>query len=306
MRKILSFFTLTLSLFVMAQPAWQPEICLVTVDSATSTFISVIWNKPVVTDIDSFYIYRADTSSGQFSKIAAVDYADTSVYDDISVNVNATWYSYLISAIDFNGNEGAKSDTANACLLDVVPNLASGFYTCKWNKYNNGINLPSFYRCMWDSTGNTGSLQQIGSNFSPTWSSWNHYGYSQANTSVYRLEVEVSNACNPSRGLVNTSRSNVKNVANPLTLSLESGADLVKLTRAFPNPVSDNLFLEWNAALGVQRIDMLDVAGKLVLSFIPTEKQLKTSLSLSETPEGVYLVRFSTAGGLLVRKIVKQ
>ena len=305
MKKFLLFFPLIFSTAFIAQPSWSPEICLVSVDSATSSFISVIWNKPQATDIDSFYIYRADSNSTAFSKIAAVDFADSSAYDDIAVNVNTTWYSYLVSAIDFNGIEGLKSDTANTCLLDVIPNIASGYYTCKWNKYNNGINQPLFVRCMWDSLGNPAGLQQVGTNWSPTWTSWNHLGYSQANTSVYRLEVEMTNPCNPSRGLINTSRSNVKGVANPLTLGL-SAPDMAKFVRVFPNPTSERVQLEWNGTLCVTRIDVIDVCGKTVITNLPSENQLKTTVDLSGIEKGIYLIRFQGLKGAIIQRVVRQ
>jgi Secretion system C-terminal sorting domain len=305
MKNMLRFLPLFFIFSLAAQPSWQGEICLVSVDSASSSYISIIWNKPVANDIDSFYIYRADSNSTVFSKIASVDYADSSAYDDIAVNVNTTWYSYLVSAIDFNGVEGLKSDTANTCLLNVIPNLASGYFTCKWNKYNNGNNQPSIVRCMWDSLGNAGSLQQIGVNWGPSLTSWNHYGYSQANTSVYRLEVEMTNPCNPSRGLINTSRSNVKGVANPLTLGIAS-TELTKLARTFPNPANDVLQMEWNGMLGVSKIDIIDLSGKVVHSIAVAANELKLNFKISDFEKGIYLIRFHSEVGPIVQRVVKQ
>jgi hypothetical protein len=290
--------------FINAQSSWNPEICLVTVDSATSTYISVIWNKPVVNDIDSFYIYRADSNQTNFSKIASVSYADSSVYDDIGVNVNTTWYSYLISAIDTNGIEGLKSDTANTCLLNVVPNIASGYFKCMWNSYKNGANNPTFVRCMWDSLGNTSGLQQIGVNWAPTLTSWNHLGYSQAAQSVYRLENEVSNPCSPERGVINTSRSNVRNVANPLTLSNDLNSLFEKLTRIFPNPGSDFLNIEWNPSLEITSIELVDALGKKISDVKVGNNQLKETLNITELDRGVYFILFVGKNGINKKRFV--
>lgn len=308
MKKTLQFIFVLFALTgnVVAQSAWMPEICLVTVDSATSTYVSIIWNKPAVTDIDSFYIYRADSNQTNFTRIAAISFTDSSAYDDIGVNVNTTWYSYLLSTVDTNGIEGSKSDTASTCLLNVVPNIASGYFKCIWNKYNNDANASTLVRCMWDSLGNTSGLHQIGVNWAPTLTSWNHMGYSQATQSVYRLENEVTNACSPERGIINTSRSNVRNVANPLTLSANIQLLNDKLVRLFPNPSSEFLNLEWNPSLEIKEIKILDASGRTTESFLIPVNQLQQKLDIFNYQRGVYFICFYSKYGNLVKKIIKQ
>ncbi len=297
---VVSFLTASLS---FSQPVWQPEICLVTVDSATATYISVVWNKPVATDIDSFYIYRADTAPWNYIKVAAIDFADSSVYDDIAVNVNTSWYKYKISAVDFSGIEGPQSVAANSCWLDVVPNMGSGYYTCSWNSYVNTMNPPFMVKCMWDSLGGT-AMNQVGGNMI-TFNSWNHTGYSQANSSTYRLEVEVNNSCSPSRAIINTSRSNLKNVANPALL-IETAEQAADLVRAFPNPANGSLNLEWNAAMNVEQVYVTDLVGKIVFTFAPTADQLKQVIDLNTIENGIYFVNFQSAKGVVSKRIVKQ
>lgn len=306
MKKLLQNFSLLLFVFTGAagfsQSTWNPEICLVTVDSSTASYINVIWNKPSVTDIDSFYIYRADSNQTSFQKIAAIAFEDSSVYDDIAVNVNTTWYSYMISALDTNGVEGLQSSPANSCLLDVVPDLSNGYYTCKWNLYQNSSNFPTLSRCLWDSLGNANSMQQVGNNFPASWTSWNHTGYSQAANSIYRLEVEVGSACSPERAIINSSRSNLKGVANP-TLLIKTPEEASSLVRVFPNPSNGIFMLEWNAAMNVMQIEIVDVTGRVIRSFSAGENQLKKSIQLNEA-NGIYFVNFLSAKGVVSKKIV--
>lgn len=307
MKKLLPltiYFTFLFFGLSYSQPNWNPEICLVTVDSATSTYVSVIWNKPQTGDIDSFYIYRADSNQINFTKIAALSYTDSSAYDDIAVNVNNTWYSYMISAIDSNGIEGNKSDTANTCLLNVIPNIANGYFKCLWNKYNNDANTPTLVRCMWDSLGNTSGLQQIGVNWAPTLTSWNHTGYSQAAQSVYRLENEVSNACTPERGVIITSRSNVKNITNPLTLESNQELVLNKLVKVYPNPSTSTVVVEWNSALEIYKIECSDASGRLVEVISTSGNDLKQVINVSGYQKGLYFVSLFGNTSKQVRRIV--
>ncbi|MFN6039266.1 MAG: T9SS type A sorting domain-containing protein [Bacteroidota bacterium] len=306
--KLISTFCLLLVNFgfTFSQSTWIPEICLVTVDSATSTYVSVIWNKPPATDIDSFYIYRADSNQVNYSKVGSVSFADSSVFDDINVNVNNTWYSYMLSSVDTNGVESLKSDTANTCLLNVVPNIQGGFFKCIWNKYNNGSNTATLVRCMWDSLGNSASLSQIGVNWAPTLTSWNHTGFSQAAQSVYRLEVEVGNACSPERGIINTTRSNVKNVANPLSLSDNFIKLGEKLTRVYPSPACNQISVEWNSAMEISKVILLDASCRVIESQFIDLSCLQTKFDVSALSSGIYFVELLGKNGKITKRITKQ
>jgi hypothetical protein len=304
MKKRLQKLFICLSLFsatgFSAQSLWTAEICIVTVDSATMSYISVIWNKPAVTDIDSFYIYRENTS-GVFVKIGAVAYADSSVYDDIAVDVNAQAYAYKISALDTLGTEGLQSPEARTAFLTVTPN--GSYNTCAWANYQNTVNPPANLNCIWDSTG-SGSFVQIGSTFPSSWTSWNHNNFSAADSSHYCLLSHMSNSCSPSRAVVNTSRSNIKNLVNP-SAYINTAEEAEKLVRAFPNPAGGTLNLEWNGSMQVSTIEITGLRGELVYSFSPVKGLFKQSLDISSYAKGIYFVRFYTAKGALAKRIVK-
>lgn len=285
-----------------SQPVWNPAICLVTVDELTASYITVIWDKPLASDIDSFYIYRTDSTNQLFAKISAVSYSDSSYYNDVAVSVNTTWYKYKISAIDLAGTEGALSPWAGNCLLDVVPNFVVGAYTCSWNAYQNASNTPTVLRCMWDSIGAGAMNTQIGNNMPPSWTSWNHTGYSLAANSQYRLEVDMGSACSPTRSIINTSRSNIKNLANPLLL-IKTPEQLNYLVKTFPNPNNGEFFLEWNASLQITKIEIIDLTGRIIQTITPLQLQLKKTISLNNNASGIYFVNFYSSNGLISKKI---
>ncbi|MBC7865283.1 MAG: T9SS type A sorting domain-containing protein [Bacteroidia bacterium] len=302
MKKIITTLCLISALAGFSQPTWNPEICMVTVDSATASYVSVIWNKPAVTDIDSFYVYREVTVS-VFSKIAAVAYTDSSVYDDIAVNVNTTSYNYKISAIDLSGIEGQQSNASNSIKLNVA--FKAGYDSCWWTSFQNFSNPATGLRCVWDSSGAMAAFAPIGSTFSPTWVTWNHMNQSAADSSHYRLEAYVTNSCDPSRAIINTSRSNVKNLASP-TMFINDPQQANLLVRAFPNPSNGIFNLEWNGSMQIGKIEIVDVAGQIVQSFIPEKELLKKTVDLSSNAKGFYFVRFHSAKGIISKRIVSM
>lgn len=61
----------------------------------------------------------------------------------------------------------------------------------------------------------------------------------------------------------------------------------------YPNPVSTQIHLQWTDSDGT--FEILDVSGRVLYSEIITEGNIDSTLDLSETPEGIYLARFSTS-----------
>lgn len=67
----------------------------------------------------------------------------------------------------------------------------------------------------------------------------------------------------------------------------------------YPNPATDVLHVE---ADGITRLDILDAAGRIVL----TRNQNEATLELGSLPKGVYMLRTTTIQGVNLQKIVKQ
>ncbi len=70
----------------------------------------------------------------------------------------------------------------------------------------------------------------------------------------------------------------------------------------YPNPVQDKLVVE--SSEGIQRITLVDLAGRKVLEVTP--ENLTTELNLSTVSSGVYLAIITSEGKKLVKKVVKQ
>ncbi|HIO72867.1 MAG TPA: PKD domain-containing protein, partial [Flavobacteriales bacterium] len=160
------------------------QICIVTVDTSTSTQNVVVWEKPIPNGIDSFRIYR--DILGVYTHIGSVPYADLSEFVDATngVNPQTTSYRYKVSVIDSCGIESAMSDYHETIHLTV--NLGTPpTMNLIWDNYE-GIAFA--YYTIWRDTsilGNWDSLTSL-TNTSTTYSD-----ASPPQTVVLRYMIEV-------------------------------------------------------------------------------------------------------------------
>ncbi|MFH1321231.1 MAG: T9SS type A sorting domain-containing protein [Bacteroidota bacterium] len=131
-------------------PVLPLSICLVTVDSATSTRNEIVWGKPLVTYVDSFRIYRNITNT--YTYIGSVPYDTLSVFIDTTIGINPqiTSYRYKISLIDSCGNESELSDYHETIHLTVYQGSPPKI-NLVWDNYE-GIPF-AFYYILRDSMG---------------------------------------------------------------------------------------------------------------------------------------------------------
>jgi hypothetical protein len=82
-----------------------PEICMVTVDTATGKNL-VIWEKKSeVAPIVQYNVYREGIITGIFDRLAVVPYDSLSVYLDEKADPSIQAFRYIITATDTAGNE---------------------------------------------------------------------------------------------------------------------------------------------------------------------------------------------------------
>lgn len=91
------------------------------------------------------------------------------------------------------------------------------------------------------------------------------------------------------------------NVIDPATVgaeevTLESRFDL------FPNPTTDAATLNWDASLGVQRIDVLSINGQLVRSIEPDAG----AATINSLETGIYILRVQSEQGSAALRMVVQ
>lgn len=132
------------------------------------------------------------------------------------------------------------------------------------------------------------------------------------NVSDIRSVKFVNNTMNLTENNGSQSSWNIDNVSqyafsDAITIvpSIESTSDQVKI---FPNPVSDNLSVEyWSLRTGKISIELLDLNGKVVRSVFDGMHQGKQTYTWTkDLPRGYYLCRIVSASKSITKPFVIQ
>ncbi|MEQ8820118.1 MAG: family 10 glycosylhydrolase [Sumerlaeia bacterium] len=96
--------------------------------TAGSNQVALDWADNSETDLDGYNVYRGSATGGPYSVIASN--INTSAYTDSGVTNGSTYY-YVVSALDFSGNESADSAEVNATpdAVDQVAVASADFAT---------------------------------------------------------------------------------------------------------------------------------------------------------------------------------
>jgi len=84
--------------------------------------INLAWSANTEADLASYNVKRSETAGSGYTvitNVASTSFADTNV-------VNGTTYYYVVSAVDFAGNESDSSAEASASPVDNLPSIPTG------------------------------------------------------------------------------------------------------------------------------------------------------------------------------------
>jgi hypothetical protein len=285
----------TAAVSVTIEDPYGQTLCVVTVDSLTANHNVVVWEKPAsLGSIDSFYIYREITTN-TYQQIAVVHRDSLSEYHDIAADPNATNYKYKVTTKDTCGNESPMSLYHNSIHLQY---FGSGNF--QWTAYEiestgNQVASYNFYRDD-NASGNFVLLQVIpGGN-----TSFSDVNYASFPLARYRVDVNWLNGtiCTPTRGAINTSRSNIKSPSSAIGLQAPLNEHAVKI---YPQPAAEMLIVE--TAEPVKQVELTDCLGRVGLT--QTELGTKRSvIDVSMLASGMYMLNVTSAGGKYSKKIV--
>jgi len=85
------------------------------------------------------------------------------------------------------------------------------------------------------------------------------------------------------------------------TSSLSVGSALDKTVKIYPNPAHEKINLEYDNNLNIQKIQLLDLSGKVIKSY----KKDYNSLDVSDIHNGEYILNIITNKGKTTKKILK-
>ncbi len=283
------------------------NICAITVDSTSKKNV-IVWEKPVVTNIDSFLVYRNIATI--YTYVGGVAYAALSTFTDNTngVNPNVQAYKYEIRALDKCGNISVFSPLHQTIHLQVSVAAPPNSFNLSWNDY---LGFPiTQYRVMVDSLNNgTWKARDSVAYGSPlTWTDTRHY----PDTVAYMIETDHPTGCvvsivkgpDPMTSNLNLSKSNINRIRDTTGQSVgEIKNDII--LNIYPNPTHGMFVIDLkNQANNTPSIKVFNVLGEEVKTMNQSIYRNKVTVDLSKQPQGVYYVQISSSNNIATRKIV--
>ncbi|MCS6934432.1 MAG: T9SS type A sorting domain-containing protein [Chitinophagales bacterium] len=271
--------------YVNLYEAPSPAICYVTVDSASMHNV-IIWEKPDISYIDSFYILR-ETSTQNYVQIGALHHNALSVFNDVSANPNITGYRYKIAVRDTCGNSSILSPYHHTIHLQYLGNG-----NLNWNVYEveNAITPIASFDVYYKPQSNTNWLLMV--NVPGTQSSVTDINYTQHPNVEYRVVANLSYSCNPSR----SSTQSLSNILKITTIGLN---DLdMKVWDLYPNPSNGKLYI--SGATALKSLTIKSVDGRLLMA----TDAVSNEIDISSLPKGLLLIELVGDGFKDVERLI--
>ena len=276
------------------------SVCAVTVDSITQTN-KVIWEMYSRTDIESFNIYRESSQAGLYYLIGNVDADSLHEFTDPSADPSIRGWRYKLATVSFCGEESSQSDLHKTIHLTLNQGLGNTVNLI-WDNYE-GLSFNEFY--IWRHTNATGwvKIDSLPSNL------FSYTDLTAPNPSAtpdlfYYVEGGPITLCDPTRGAINTSRSNIKSPSSIGFVSLKPEASALSAL-VYPNPAQNSLTLRFANTLSENTpVEVYSSLGSLVLKAVAKSGGSELMLNTSELSNGVYFLKAKQQNSQLVQRII--
>ena len=287
-----------LTVNVKNEKPYQPQVCLLTVDSSL-TYNQIVWEKVPGMNISGFNVYRETSTFGNFEKVSERPYALESFFmDNAASPIDRSW-RYNITTYDACGGESYPSFIHKT--IHTVANSTNGTdFTITWDDYE-GINYSSVDLKRFD---DTNGWQVIGT-YAP--------GANSAPDTPpvlsgldYIVSFNLSQTCQSTKATdYNSSRSNRTTSAfNPGGSTLELDDELIGEIKIYPNPARSivTVFVE-NPEL-FELIVLSDINGKIINSTIISDTN--SFVDMEELSNGIYLISLVSDDKVINHKVIKE
>jgi hypothetical protein len=273
------------------------DICLVTVDTLTSTNL-VVWAKTDTVGISHYNIYREGNSTGVYDLVGTNPVNVLSQWLDPTANPSIKSWRYKISTVDSCGNESSKS--ASHKTMHVTSNLGlGGVVNVSWDYYD-GFSYGSYYINRYTASTGWVPVDTVVS----TSTSWTDISPPNLIDIEYMIEVQPPSTCTSTKAQDhNTTRSNRHTSIEPNPQGIDE--NLINLFVLFPNPstglitilLTENPVNSWS-------IIITDLAGKLMSHSL--ENGASSNKDLSNFASGIYLIEININGMVRTEKVIIQ
>ena len=273
-------------------------ICAVTVDSLINTN-KVIWEMNSRTDIESFNIYRESSQSGLYFLVGNVDADSLHEFTDPSADPSIRGWRYKISAVNACGKESDLSDLHKTIHLTLNEGIGNTINLI-WDNYE-GLSFNQFYIWRYTTQDAWVKIDSLPANL------YSYTDVTAPSTVVspdlyYYIEGGSIVACDPTRGAINTTRSNIKSPSSVSPIVLLESKNSVEV-KVFPNPTNSLLNVEFKIVNGTKaKISIENILGQIVYSQETTNETNK--MDVSTITNGVYFLKVVTSEGQTVQRIV--
>ena len=123
-------------------------------------------------------------------------------------------------------------------------------------------------------------------------------------TLEYMIEVYPSTPCNATRGVINTTRSNIKKPSSKINTGIKQEVNTSDWT-IYPNPSNGIFNLNFNYALEKSALlTVFDNLGQQVYNNNQLDGKQKHQIDLNTLRSGVYFVKLMNKGSTSIKRIV--
>lgn len=293
------------TIFVGSKAPLAQPICLVTVDTLTTTNL-VVWERTETSGIDHYNIYRESDLAGNYQLIDTVDAGSLSYFNDVVASpMNRSW-RYKLSAVNACGAEGPISVEHKTLHLNTILNVGNGSFDVLWDDYEGSGNVNGYV--VWRKTDQVDWLAvsptiALGTSF------YNDVPPAGSTGVDYYIEMVLNSPCTAEKAQdFNTTRSNRERgqfaTGDGVDGASSNGVDENYLNGIsfYPNPTHGEVtFVQDGNQTITYRIT--DLSGKAVST--TTSAQSKISIQLNDIQAGIYLVEISSAHSKVIKRICK-
>jgi len=271
------------------------EICMVTVDTTTSTNI-VVWEKIETSGIDYYNIYRENAVAGNFMLIDTVQATNESLFNDVVASPLDRSWRYKISAVNDCGIEGPISSPHKTIHLNSIVNLGNGSNDIFWDDYEG---LTELEYIVWRHTDQNG-WEALAPAVPFGTSVFNDVPPAGSTGIDYYVDMDITYPCTAEKAQdFNSARSNKeKGQFSPGEGTGDSNNDIEELIGnasigVYPNPFTDLLTIQIEEATTAIDITVYSIDGQL--QYVGSFENGTSLVDLKHLKAGMYLIQLGSA-----------
>ena len=286
---------------------YQPQICLLTVDT-TTIYNTVIWEKDPNQNIDGFKVYRETTTYSEFEEVADVPFSDESLFiDNAASPVDRSWRYYITT---YNACSESYPSYVHKTIHVVADDdgTGTGTFDVSWDDYE-GLDYTNVN--LWRYT-----------EVNPTWTLVNtfangvHHATDQPTDIVgldYLVTFDLASPCTSTTVKANdwnSTRSNKTSKTSGFVPGGETGMGISDVDvqngviSIYPNPTNQNIRIYIEKPETYKTIKVLNTKGQMVAEL--SVNNTLTIVDLSQFSNGIYFVQLISDTEVITNKIVKQ